>query len=144
MSLEEFGRLVAAGMARQGMGQGKLAVLIGVLPDGKTMDATQIRLIIQGKRRTLNGVLVQRIAEVLELDPAEAHYQAGTWPPGLEPEHLRDISERLTTRQMTAAGRVASRVEGASSAATASSISPPEDLMRSCAPAAGQGMREAA
>ena len=116
MSLEQFGRLVAAGMARKGYGQGKVAVLIGVLPDGKTLDATQIRLIVQGKRRSLTGALVQRLAEVLELDPAEAHYQAGTWPPDLSPEDLPDLSELLATRRMTAASRVAS-LEGARSAA---------------------------
>jgi len=117
MSLEEFGRLMAAGMARKGLGQGKLAVHIGVLPDGRTLDATQIRLIIQGKRRSLDGMLVQRIAEVLDLDPAEAHYQAGTWPPGLEPEDLPKLSDLAATRRMTAASRVASRAEGARSAA---------------------------
>jgi len=144
MSLEEFGRLVAAGMARKGLGQGKLAVHIGVLPDGRTLDATQIRYIMQGTRRSLDGMLVQRIAEVLELDPAEAHYQAGTWPPDLSPEDLPDLSELLATRRMTAASRVASQAEGARSAAPASSSANPEDLMRACASSAGQTLPEAA
>ena len=120
MSLEQFGRLVAAGMARKGLGQGKLAVHIGVLPDGRTLDATQIRLILLGKRRSLDGVLVQRIAEVLGLDPAQAHHQAGTWPPELQPEDLPDLSERLATRR-AAEARVASHAEGASAAAAHSS-----------------------
>ena len=144
MSLEEFGRLVAVGMARKGLGQGKLAVHIGVLPDGRTLDATQIRLIIQGKRRSLDGMLVQRVAEVLDLDPAEAHYQAGTWPPDLSPEDLPKLSELLATRRTTAAARVASPSEGARSAAPLSPISESDDLMPSYAPAAGQRLRKVA
>jgi len=88
-----------------------------VLPDGRTLDATQIRYIMQGTRRSLDGMLVQRIAEVLDLDPAEAHYQAGTWPPDLNPEDLPKLSDLLATRRMMAANRVASQAEGARSAA---------------------------
>jgi transcriptional regulator with XRE-family HTH domain len=112
MSLEEFGRLVAAGMQAKGIGQGKLAVYIGVLPDGRTLDATQVRHILQGTRRSLDSQLVQRIAEVLDLDALEAHRLAGTWPPHLEPEDLRDISERAAARKIAAVGRVAKRKRG--------------------------------
>jgi transcriptional regulator with XRE-family HTH domain len=114
MSLEEFGRLVAAGMQAKGIGQGKLAVYIGVLPDGRTLDATQIRHIMQGTRRSLDSQLVQRIAEVLELDALEAHRLAGTWPLGLSPD---DVSE-LQAARVEAARRAA--FEGAAASASPS------------------------
>src|SRR5262245_48957274 len=128
MSLEEFGRYVAAGMARKELGQGKLAVHIGVLPDGRTLDATQIRHILQGTRRSLDSALVQRIAEVLELDPLEAHRLAGTWPAQLGPEDIRDLSERRAARH-EAATRAASRREGASAA---TSFQPGSGRTRDC------------
>jgi len=57
----------------------------------------------------------------------------------------RRRSERWATRALMAASRVASHAEGASvAAAPAPSSSDPEDLMRACAPSAGQPLPEAA
>jgi transcriptional regulator with XRE-family HTH domain len=142
MGAREFGRLVEQAMAKKEMSQARLAVLVGLLPEGRVLNETQIRRIREGSRR-LDEVLVSRLIALLDLDPAEAWHAAGLWPEGLDPEDLRDISELRAARLM-AATRAALPSEGASSAATASSISDPEDLMRSCAPFAGQGMREAA
>lgn len=124
MSLEEFGRLVAAGMKAKGIGQGKLAVYIGVLPDGRTMDATQIRHIINGTRRSLDSQLVQRIAEVLDLDPLEAHREAGTWPLGLSPD---DVSE-LAAARGKAAQRAAQEGVAASFPGSSSDLGKPSEL----------------
>lgn len=116
MGAREFGRLVEQAMAAKEMSQARLAVLVGVLPEGRVLNETQIRRIREGSRR-LDEVLVSRLIALLDLDPAEAWHAAGLWPEGLDPEDLRDISELLATRRTTAAGRVASRLEGAHAAA---------------------------
>jgi hypothetical protein len=141
MGAREFGHLVEQAMAKKEMSQARLAVLVGILPEGRVLNETQIRRIREGSRR-LDEVLVSRLIGLLDLDPAEAWHAAGLWPQGLDPEDLRDISE-LRAARLTAASRAASP-EGASLAAPVSSSSNPEDLMRACAPSAGQELRKAA
>lgn len=58
-------------MRRKGYSQGNLAVAIGFLPNGKTLDATGVRRVITGER-PLDSWMLNRLIDVLDLDPAEA------------------------------------------------------------------------
>ncbi len=97
MGATEFGRLMGRAMAERGISQNRLASRLGELPDGRIFDATQIRLIRQGRRR-LDHQLVQRLIELLDLDPAEAWATAGLWPPDLDMDGYR--RHRLTARSV--------------------------------------------
>jgi len=143
MGRREFGQMIEAARLERGWTRSKLAAGIGILPDGSALDATQVRRLVEGGR-VLDPDLIRRLIELLGLDPAEAWEASGVLPPDMTAEDLRAIWERVATRKM-AAGRVALR-EGARSAAPtpASSSSDPEDLMRACAPSAGQSLPEAA
>jgi transcriptional regulator with XRE-family HTH domain len=123
MGAKEFGELISDRMEELGLSQNRLGARIGELPDGRFFDATQIRMLREGRRR-LDQMLVERIIQVLGLDtdPAtelKAWRTAGLWPPYLEPEDLGDISDQLAARRMTAASRAASR-EGAAASASPS------------------------
>jgi hypothetical protein len=139
-----FGEMVDEGVRLKGWSDYQLSAAIGLLPGEKAFNATQVRRLRRGERRNVTHDLVAKLIGLLDLDPAEAWHAAGLWPPGLDPEDVRDISELLATRRTTAAGRVASPSEGARTAAPLSSISESDDLMPSCAPAAGQPLRKAA
>lgn len=112
-----FGELVEEGLDRKGWSDYQLSAAIGLLPGDKAFNPTQIGRLKRGERRTLSRPLVAKLIDLLDLDPIPAWHAAGLWPEGLEPEDVGDLSDRLATRRMTAAGRVASPVEGARSAA---------------------------
>jgi transcriptional regulator with XRE-family HTH domain len=141
----EYGQLVKRERQRRGLSLAKLGFRIGELPDGTYLDGSAVRLLESGGRAIENDPdLYDRVNTVLSIDRDEADVALGRLPEGIDLDDIRELraaSERRATR-VTAAGRVASRVEGAPAAA--SSISDPEDLMRSCAPFAGQGARKAA
>jgi len=111
-----FGEMVDEGVRQKGWSDYQLSAAIGLLPGEKAFNATQVRRLRRGERRNVTHDLVAKLIALLDLDPAQAWHAAGLWPEGLDPEDLRDISELLATRRMTAAGRVAS-LEGARSAA---------------------------
>jgi hypothetical protein len=92
MGAHQFGRLVDRAMVDAGMSQARLAVLVGELPDGRVLNETQVRRIREGRRR-LDHVLVARLTETLDLDPAEAWAAAGLWPPDLELSEYRRLRE---------------------------------------------------
>jgi hypothetical protein len=91
MGAAAFGRLVDQAMRDKGWGQGRVAVAIGVLPDGKVWDATRVGRLRAGKVRHLDRELVGRLVDVLDLDPAEAWEAAGLWPPDLKADDYRDF-----------------------------------------------------
>lgn len=126
MGAIEFGQLISQRMRELGLSQNRLGARIGELPDGRFFDATQVRMLREGRRR-LDQMLVERIIHVLELDtdPAtelKAWRTAGLWPPYLEPEDLPDLSELRAARTM-AASRVAPRTEGAAASASPTATS---------------------
>jgi hypothetical protein len=93
-----FSELVDDARKARGWGVGKLASHIGALPDGRTLDGKQVSLIIQGRRRYFDGMLVEAIIDALDLDPAEAYRLAGVLPPATPLDVIRellDARERL-------------------------------------------------
>jgi len=72
------------------LSQNRLASRLGELADGRIFDATQIRLIRQGRRR-LDQMLVARLIEILGLDPDEAWAASGLLPPEVTAEELRKL-----------------------------------------------------
>jgi transcriptional regulator with XRE-family HTH domain len=145
MGREEFGQLVDRKRQERGLSQGRLAVRIGELSGGRYLDPTGVRNLIQG-RREIDEELFERVIAVLEIDRDEAHAALGWWPEGVTVEEIKELrrdSERRAAR-MVAVGRVAQPSEGVDLTAPLSSSSESDDLMRSCAPSAGQPLPEAA
>ena len=103
MGAYELGRLVDRAMIDIGMSQARLAVLVGELPDGRVLNETQVRRIREGSRR-LDRVLVQRLIEALDLDPAESWAAAELWPPDLELSEYRRLRERPRVPALTRDG----------------------------------------
>lgn len=91
MASEDFARMVRAAMEERGISRNRLGYLIGVLPDGRTIDATGIRLMLEGRRRNYDTALVTRLIEILDLDPAIAYEAAGVWPEGLTVDGYRQV-----------------------------------------------------
>ena len=94
MSAKEFGALMERRMAELGISQNRLASRLGELEDGRIFDATQVRLIREGRRR-LDHVLVQRLIELLAMDEAQAWAAAGLWPPDLDLEGYRRYRQEV-------------------------------------------------
>jgi hypothetical protein len=109
MGAREFGRLVSERMDHVGISQNRLASRLGELPDGRIFDATQIRLIREGKRR-LDQELVRRLIDLLDLDPAEGWEASGLWPPDLDLESYRRFREAAAMTGRTITRRYAFRV----------------------------------
>lgn len=101
----EFGQLIRAAMQDKGLSQGKVAALVGLYDGDRYLDATQVRLLMTGERKPTRG-LVQRLVEVLDLDPPEAWAAAGLLPPGVTADMLR----RLDVFALVKAGVGASTV----------------------------------
>jgi hypothetical protein len=91
VSTQEFGRMVEEGMRNKGLSLRKLGALVGVLPDGRVVDATMIKRVIEGQRRSIDTHLAWRLIEELDLDRVSAAEAAGVWPPGVTAEMLRDL-----------------------------------------------------
>jgi hypothetical protein len=106
----EFGQLISDRMGELELSQNRLASRIGELPDGRIFDATQVRMLREGRRR-LDHMLVGRLIEVLgwDQDPedeAKAWLAAGLAPEGATLEDYRDIvsrRRRRTDRELEAA-----------------------------------------
>ncbi len=90
MGAREFGQEVEERRLQLGWTRSKLAVAIGILPDGTALDATQVRRLIEGGRR-LDSDVVDRIAKALGWDALKAAEMAGVWPPGLTADMLRKL-----------------------------------------------------
>lgn len=94
MGARKFGVLVDKVMQERGLTQARLAVLVGVLPDGRVLNETQVRRIREGQRR-LDPDLIHRLVEVLGLDEGEAWHTAGLWPPDLDVDSYRRYRRHL-------------------------------------------------
>jgi hypothetical protein len=88
-AMDAFAEMIDEGMRRKGWGYNRLSVEIGVLPGGGIFNPTQIRRLRFGERKQLSRQLVERLAEVLDLDQGEAFHAAGLWPPDLDLEGYR-------------------------------------------------------
>jgi hypothetical protein len=109
MGAAEFGHLVRAGIDATGLSQGAVGRRVTKrLADDRGLDATQVRLVMEGRRR-LDHDLVGAFVEVLGLDPAEAWHAAGLWPPGLEADDYRDFVTAGGTRTAELPGPFTSR-----------------------------------
>jgi hypothetical protein len=129
MGATEFGLVVDRAIRAKGLSQSDVGIDVGRLPDGRKLNEKAVERIRQGGRR-IDHMLVARLIEVLDLDPAEAWAAAGLWPPDLELSEYRRLRE---------SGRPAepalTRVGG--------SDTPPAPSLRPVhrAPAAAQGQR---
>jgi len=75
MGHRQLRRLIEDAMREKHWSQGNLAVAIGFLPSGKTLDSTGVRRIIVGER-PLTPWMLDRLITVLDLDPVEAEAAA--------------------------------------------------------------------
>ncbi len=100
-----FGELVAEAMRRKRWGDYHVSAAIGLLPDNKVINNTQIRRIRTGERQHLTRDLVERLIDVLGLDPAEAWAAAGLLPPGVTADMLRRLELVATTPRAVSPGR---------------------------------------
>jgi transcriptional regulator with XRE-family HTH domain len=90
MGTREFGRLTKAGRHQRRLSKSELARQLGRLPDsGRVFDAAGISRIEAGGPVRLDRELVQRLVDVLDLDPADAWHAAGLWPPDLSADDYR-------------------------------------------------------
>jgi hypothetical protein len=92
MGAREFGRLVDRAIRDHGLSQSDVGIDVGRLPDGRKLNEKAVERIRQGGRR-IDHMLVARLIEVLDLDPAEAWAAAGLWPPDLELSEYRRLRE---------------------------------------------------
>jgi transcriptional regulator with XRE-family HTH domain len=94
--------MVEQAMRAKGWSQRRLGAEVGILSDGRIFDSTQIRLIIQGRRRYYDTELVERLIHVLGLPKDKAWYEAGVWPGDLD----LDDYQRLRALTRTGADKV--------------------------------------
>jgi len=99
----EFGQYIDRTIRDKGWPQGLVAVKIGTLPDGRYFNDKGIERIRTGGRR-LDHMLVERLIEVLDLDPAEAWSAAGLLPPEITAEELRTLMARPSEPALTRVG----------------------------------------
>jgi len=144
-----FGQLVKRERERQQLSLAKLGFRIGELADGTVLDGAAVRSLENGGRAIEDDPeLYERVVAALNLDRDEAHMALWPLPEGITVEDIRELrrtaSERTAARELAGSRAAADQRGYENPAAPVAPISDPEDLMRSCAPAAGQGMREAA
>ena len=92
-----FAAIFDEAMKRKGWGYNRLSVEIGVLPSGGIFNPTQIRRLRLGERKHMSHELLERLIDVLDLDPAEAWAAAGLLPPGTTADMLRKLELVATT-----------------------------------------------
>jgi len=90
-----FGELVAEAMRRKGWGDYHVSAAIGLLPDNKVINNTQIRRIRTGERQNLTRELVAQLISALDLPEEEAWHAAGLWPPDLDVDGYRQYRHHL-------------------------------------------------
>ena len=91
---EAFAEVIDEAMRRKGWGYNRLSVEIGLLEGGRIFNPTQIRRLRLGERQNLSRELVQRLIDVLDLDPDLSWHAAGLWPPDLDVEGYRRYRQR--------------------------------------------------
>ena len=112
-----FAEMVDQAAGELGLNDYQLSAAIGLMPGNRVCSPKQVSRIRKGEQVNYRAELVERLILVLKLDAAEAWAASGVLPPEMTAEDLRAIWERRATRALTAVGRVAQPVEGASSTA---------------------------
>ena len=93
MDAREFGQLVGQARRRGGYSKSELARQLGRLPDsGRVFDAAGITRIERGGPVRVDRELVDRLIEVLDLDPFEAYEAADLRPEGFTAEDHRTFA----------------------------------------------------
>jgi hypothetical protein len=95
MGAREFGEWVNRKMSERGIGASRLAARVGELSDGRILDATMIRHIRTGRRRSYDTALVEALADALGEDRGEACQIAGVWPSDLDEGGYRRYRSEL-------------------------------------------------
>jgi hypothetical protein len=89
---EQFAGMVGAAMRAKGWNPYQLSAAIGLLPSGRVFHSKQVDRLLDGSRKSLNRELVDRLVEVLDLDPYEAYEAADLRPAGFSAEDHRDFA----------------------------------------------------
>jgi transcriptional regulator with XRE-family HTH domain len=100
-----FAELVDSAAQAKDLNDYQLSAAIGLMPGNKVCSPKQVSRIRNGEQVNYSRDLVQRLIEVLDLDPAEAWELADKWPPGLTAEHLRDLGLFSSSRRERRADR---------------------------------------
>lgn len=100
-----FAELVDDAAKAKGLNDYQLSAAIGLMPGNRVCSPKQVDRIRKGQQVHYNRDLVQRLIDVLELDPYRAWELAGLWPPGLTGEHLRELGLFGTSRRNRRADR---------------------------------------
>lgn len=109
MGAREFGRMVEEARLAKGWTRADIAAAIGILPDGRGLDPTQIRRIAQGSRELKPGdettiELITRLIRFLGLEWEGAWKTVGLWPPDLDEDGYRRFRAALDTGEFAAVG----------------------------------------
>jgi hypothetical protein len=86
-----FGAMVEEAARRKGWSDYQLSAAIGLLPGDRPFNPTQIRRLRRGERQHLTQELVQRLIDVLGLDPPEAWAASGLLPSGVTADMIRRL-----------------------------------------------------
>lgn len=86
-----FAELVDGAADAKGLNDYQLSAAIGLMPGNKVCSPKQVSRIRNGEQVNYSRDLVQRLVDVLNLDPIQAWELADKWPPGLTAEHLRKL-----------------------------------------------------
>jgi hypothetical protein len=117
-----FAEMVDTAADAKGLNDYQMSAAIGLMPGNRVCSPKQVRRIREGAQVNYHRDLIERLIDVLDLDPADAWERAGVWPPGLTADELRDLEshrvgtgrDRRSDRQITtdtAATPAAVRVE---------------------------------
>jgi hypothetical protein len=86
-----FAEMVDTAATAKSLNNYQLSAAIGLMPGNRVCSPKQVDRIRNGEQVNYHRDLVQRLIDVLDLDPAEAWERAGVWPPGLTAEQLREL-----------------------------------------------------
>ena len=124
-----FAEMVDQAAGELGLNDYQLSAAIGLMPGNRVCSPKQVSRIRKGEQMNYRPELVERLVAMLKLDAAQAWAASGVLPPEVTAEDLRAIWERRATRALTAVGRVAKPVEGASSTADPLASDQPGSIM---------------
>lgn len=124
-----FAELVDSAATAKGLNDFQLSAAIGLLPGKKVWTAKQVSRIRTGKQVNVSRDLVQRLIDVLDLDPVVAWELADKWPPGLTGEDVRKLG-LFGARRRRRADR---ELEASATPSSAASLRPRTVKTRDCA-----------
>jgi hypothetical protein len=126
---DQFAVMVDAAMRAKGWKTYQLSAAIGLLPSGRAINPTQVQRILDNRRANLTREIVDRLIEVLDLDPFDAYEAADLRPRDFTAEDHRTFVTAGGTRTAELQGPFTSRRTGSPGRRLA--LVPPPDL-RGC------------